>query len=811
MELFEDGGEVDPVSGNDIPLGSTAKEVRDDQPAMLSEGEMVIPADVVRYFGVEHIMNMRDQAKIGYKKMEAMGQFGTDEGQTLPDETLFNAGGPPFTIEDIEIIEDEMEDKDEAEDKIEAKSGALVKKYAEGGGTRKDPVQREAIGTPLLPDPGRKPELRDPQGLGQLIGSTGIGEFKTKFYMDKTGQIHQVFAMDGLPSAGVQEDWIEIDSPFELRSYRELGGGATTTTAPASLARTQYTDPGGPNPNDPVGSGFNKSFNSLSEWGRAVGIEIADVLNSFNPAAKVDERGFNVNMGGDGGYGGKSGKGGDVDPGGMTGAGAVGAGGPGSGKGGDVDPGGMTGGGEGGAGGGAGDTSDTGGSSTGASDTGADSSVSDDGSASPGDFSRGGSVRKYATGGTTDNLLLTSSENPEPGIITPFQAVEAAMQKELEPPVLEAMAQIPQDQLQTVSNYVNSNYEVTDQTAKNFGGSTMGRSPADGSIIDSNTVAAGMINPNSGQLTGSLAELARTVSDASVQNLQNFASLKDSLLGNAFLDIMGIVTNFAINPAPHVVGLVQGLASVMSPEISKGFQSLQGIPQKEAAAAGRIATTMSQTLQQMSDKEKAELGLYSAALGMGLDPANMPANQSVVSVQTSNGIQAGILNGAIDAPFAHVTLANGDIIGKDNIVAGLNKDNLGRIQESYNFAVGRNMESAIAPPPEVEAMTKSMGPNFGTDDTPDDETSLQSYDYSTEGSFDTNTNTNDGGFDVGDSMGGDAGGADGTSDSGGDAASDTGASGPDGGVGGPGDFRHGGFVHKRKGKKKKARRGLAGR
>jgi hypothetical protein len=120
MELFESGGNVDPVSGNDIPLGSTAKEVRDDQPAMLSEGEMVVPADVVRYFGVEYFMNLRDQAKMGYKKMEAMGQFGTEEGQTLPDDTLFNAGGPPFTIEDIEVI------KDEDDDIIKAAEGALI-------------------------------------------------------------------------------------------------------------------------------------------------------------------------------------------------------------------------------------------------------------------------------------------------------------------------------------------------------------------------------------------------------------------------------------------------------------------------------------------------------------------------------------------------------------------------------------------------------------------------------------------------------------------------------------------------------------
>ena len=49
MELFEDGGlkdeggTVDPVSGNDVPPGSTQEEVRDDIPAQLSEGEFVMP------------------------------------------------------------------------------------------------------------------------------------------------------------------------------------------------------------------------------------------------------------------------------------------------------------------------------------------------------------------------------------------------------------------------------------------------------------------------------------------------------------------------------------------------------------------------------------------------------------------------------------------------------------------------------------------------------------------------------------------------------------------------------------------------
>jgi hypothetical protein len=96
MELFENGGlkdqgnTKDPVSGNDVPVGSTKEEVRDDIPAQLSEGEFVLPADVVRYHGLEKIMGIRDQAKQGLQKMEAMGQMGNSDQATIPD-------GVPFT------------------------------------------------------------------------------------------------------------------------------------------------------------------------------------------------------------------------------------------------------------------------------------------------------------------------------------------------------------------------------------------------------------------------------------------------------------------------------------------------------------------------------------------------------------------------------------------------------------------------------------------------------------------------------------------------------------------------------------------
>jgi len=80
--LFEEGGIADdgmnrdPISGNEVPPGSLAEEVRDDIPAALSEGEYVVPADVVRYYGVKFFEDLRGEAKQGLGQMEEDGRIG---------------------------------------------------------------------------------------------------------------------------------------------------------------------------------------------------------------------------------------------------------------------------------------------------------------------------------------------------------------------------------------------------------------------------------------------------------------------------------------------------------------------------------------------------------------------------------------------------------------------------------------------------------------------------------------------------------------------------------------------------------------
>jgi len=84
--MNEEGGTVDPVSGNEVPAGSLQKEVRDDIPAQLSEGEFVLPADVVRYIGLDRLMKIRDKAKEGLARMEEIGQMGNAEQAESPEE-----------------------------------------------------------------------------------------------------------------------------------------------------------------------------------------------------------------------------------------------------------------------------------------------------------------------------------------------------------------------------------------------------------------------------------------------------------------------------------------------------------------------------------------------------------------------------------------------------------------------------------------------------------------------------------------------------------------------------------------------------
>jgi Large polyvalent protein associated domain 23 len=85
--------EKDPVSGNEVPPGAEPVEVRDDIDAKLSDGEYVIPADVVRYLGLDKIEKLVAQAKEGLAEMDKQGRIG---GEEVPAEDDL-----PFTDDEL--------------------------------------------------------------------------------------------------------------------------------------------------------------------------------------------------------------------------------------------------------------------------------------------------------------------------------------------------------------------------------------------------------------------------------------------------------------------------------------------------------------------------------------------------------------------------------------------------------------------------------------------------------------------------------------------------------------------------------------
>ena len=209
MEMFQeggleqDGGTVDPVSGNDVPVGSSQEEVRDDIDAKLSEGEFVFPADVVRYIGLEKLMMLRQEAKAGLKKMEAMGQMGNSEEATLPDDI-------PFSPEDITV-----EDDDGNEGELEMNVGGVVYQPSQVGSQFNiAPRQQDPSGTmgygyvppvPPVQQTGYSPSfIGQPQTQQQYTGFQDLlptaQTFDSVEYINNTtGETMTIPHVDGKP------------------------------------------------------------------------------------------------------------------------------------------------------------------------------------------------------------------------------------------------------------------------------------------------------------------------------------------------------------------------------------------------------------------------------------------------------------------------------------------------------------------------------------------------------------------------------------------------------------------------------------
>ena len=223
--LRDDGGETEPTSGNKVPSGSLKEEVADDIPVMMSEGEFVFPADVVRYIGLETLMKMRQDAKQGLKMMEEMGQMGNSEEATIPDDM-------PFEMADLIVV-----------------SGGKPKKM-QGGGLLDDPRFKRPEGSGGVPTI----TAEDRKGMEDALLRTGYGNVVMKRYVNANGDVKYIPFINGEPQMEIPEGY-ELDesapkTESNIGGSGDSGGGGDSggpaSPAPAFGDGMTFEKPRGP-------------------------------------------------------------------------------------------------------------------------------------------------------------------------------------------------------------------------------------------------------------------------------------------------------------------------------------------------------------------------------------------------------------------------------------------------------------------------------------------------------------------------------------------------------------------------------------
>jgi hypothetical protein len=220
--MADDGMAIEPTTGNEVPPGSLAKEVRDDIDAKLSEGEYIVPADVVRYFGVRFFEDLRMQAKQGLSQMDAQGRIGG---------TAVNQNGVPLEGEDEELTPEEEQMLMEAL----GQTGGNPVGMAEGGFASRNPAfgavgfDRSAFSMPKA------------------------GGFESRVYYNPATKEKKSFQfMNGSPVGIIPAGFVPYTEGMENQA--PVTPTATPTPAPAPAPTTSNSNSGGSGaPTPPTG------------------------------------------------------------------------------------------------------------------------------------------------------------------------------------------------------------------------------------------------------------------------------------------------------------------------------------------------------------------------------------------------------------------------------------------------------------------------------------------------------------------------------------------------------------------------------
>jgi hypothetical protein len=243
--MNDQGGTVDPVSGNDVPPGSLQNEVRDDIDAKLSEGEFVIPADVVRYIGLERLMKLRDEAKQGLSRMAEIGQMGNADQVENPEALHEDEEGFDSEIDDImkEVDGEQMGEKKFAAGGFAEAGTDYLAKYN---------IPKTSITNPAL---------------------------DVRAYKNKEGRVMYITFFNDKPSIAIPAGYEFAGSAGQFMAETKKDETKPVVTA------TETIESGGDGPTGPTGGadvGTSTGISGTAIGNSAIGIAIGAIANAID-------------------------------------------------------------------------------------------------------------------------------------------------------------------------------------------------------------------------------------------------------------------------------------------------------------------------------------------------------------------------------------------------------------------------------------------------------------------------------------------------------------------------------------------------
>ena len=224
-----------------------------------------MPADVVRYHGLDKMMALRDEAKAGLARMEAMGQMGNSEEATIPD-------GIPFNMDDLDI---------EDENSLQMQTGGLVPDVPVGINPPRDPFM-PPVNPPSSgyqpPQQTQVPIASAPSVLPAFNQYITPPQTQTVEYINPTTGEKRVFTfINGSPTVPIPEGFIPVSQ------YQQPESTKPELTTKPQIDPNKDNDP--PGPDAP----------RIDQFGREEDSRITQVKQNkeFVEIAKnIDPRGF---------------------------------------------------------------------------------------------------------------------------------------------------------------------------------------------------------------------------------------------------------------------------------------------------------------------------------------------------------------------------------------------------------------------------------------------------------------------------------------------------------------------------------------